>query len=70
MVRPSSSWEKAMKKKPRKIALNRETLRLLENANLMQAEGGATQMRTECGSCPPSECHPTLCPFTACSDDC
>ena len=55
-----------MKKKAKKIALNKETLRLLEDANLMHAEGGATEMRTECGSCPPSACHPTLCPFTAC----
>lgn len=55
-----------MKKKLKKIALSRETLRLLENTNLMEAEGGATQMRTECGSCPASACHPTFCPFTTC----
>jgi hypothetical protein len=59
-----------MKKKLKKVTLNRETLRLLENVNLMQAEGGATQMRTECGSCPASACHPTFCPFTTCSNDC
>jgi hypothetical protein len=51
-----------MKKKPTKrIALHRETLRILEEPGLLQVEGGATNQRTVCGSCPPSACHPTLC---------
>lgn len=59
-----------MKKKVQKMTLNRETLRLLESPSLTLAEGGATRMRTECGSCPASACHPTACPFTVCSEDC
>jgi hypothetical protein len=45
----------------KKMALNRETLRLLEDSTLTQVEGGATQLRTECGSCPASACHPSFC---------
>ena len=59
-----------MKKKIQKMTLNKETLRLLERPSLSLAGGGATELRTECGSCPPSACHPTLCPDTVCSDDC
>ena len=59
-----------MKKKLRKLALSRETLRMLESANLMQVAGGTTWLRTECGSCPASECHPTLCPGPGCSEEC
>jgi hypothetical protein len=48
--------------KTKKMTLNRETLRLLEDTNLTQAEGGvATRLRTECGSCPASACHPSFC---------
>jgi hypothetical protein len=51
-----------MKKKTKKIALHRETLRLLEEpAALLQVEGGGTNQRTVCGSCPASACHLTLC---------
>lgn len=56
-----------MKKKAHKMTLNKETLRLLEDPSLTLAEGGATQMRTECGSCPASACHPTFCPFNSCN---
>lgn len=49
------------KKQSKKIALHRETLRLLEESDLIQAEGGATAQRTVCGSCPASACHPTFC---------
>jgi len=59
-----------MKKKIQKMTLNRETLRLLESPLLTRAEGGATELRTECGSCPASACHPTFCPDTFCSADC
>jgi hypothetical protein len=47
--------------KTRKMTLNKETLRLLEETRLREAEGGATQLRTECGSCPASACHPSFC---------
>jgi hypothetical protein len=47
--------------KTRKMTLNRETLQLLEEASFQQVQGGATQMRTECGSCPASACHPSFC---------
>jgi hypothetical protein len=50
-----------MKKQPKKIALCRETLRLLEETSLAEAEGGGTNQRTVCGSCPASACHLTLC---------
>lgn len=68
-MRPSISWEKAMKKKLKKIALHRETLRMLENVDLSHA-GGGFSARTECGSCPASACHPTLCPGPGCSEEC
>ena len=46
----------------KKIVLHRETLRLLEEpAALLQVEGGGTNQRTVCGSCPASACHPTFC---------
>jgi hypothetical protein len=57
------------KRKLKKIALNRETLRMLENVDLPRV-GGGYSVRTECGSCPASACHPTFCPFTTCSNDC
>jgi hypothetical protein len=49
------------KKTAKKIALHRETLRLLEETSLAEVEGGATNQRTVCGSCPASACHPTFC---------
>ena len=49
------------KKSTKRIALHRETLRLLEEPGLLQVEGGATAQRTVCGSCPASACHLTLC---------
>jgi hypothetical protein len=51
----------AMKKKIQKMTLNKETLRLLEDPSLTLVEGGATRLRTECGSCPASACHPSFC---------
>lgn len=53
-----------MKKKiqTKKMMLHRETLRLLEETDLSKAVlGGATRLRTECGSCPASACHPSFC---------
>ncbi|HEV2856260.1 MAG TPA: class I lanthipeptide [Thermoanaerobaculia bacterium] len=58
-----------MKKKAKKMTLNKETLRLLEEGRLEQVEGGATQLRTECGSCPASACHPSFC-VTFCETTC
>lgn len=57
--------------KTRKMTLHRETLRLLE-ADLPSTlvRGGVTEWRTECGSCPPSECHPTMCLAVGCSEEC
>ena len=61
-----------MKKKIRKkLSLSRETLRSLEDeASLKGAVGGTdsegTRCRTDCGSCPPSACHPSECPDTCC----
>lgn len=55
-----------MKKKTQKMQLHKETLRLLEDPSLVRVEGGATQLRTECGSCPASACHPTACPLVSC----
>lgn len=49
-----------MKKSARKIQLHRETLANLDTITANVA-GGATRLRTECGSCPASACHPTLC---------
>jgi hypothetical protein len=50
-----------MKKKPQKLTLSKETLRFLEDPSLTLVEGGATRLRTECGSCPASACHPSFC---------
>jgi hypothetical protein len=50
-----------MKRKIHKLGLSKETLRDLQEQVLENAAGGATQMRTECGSCPASACHPTFC---------
>jgi hypothetical protein len=52
-----------MKKSARKIQLHRETLAKLDTniATVANVAGGATRLRTECGSCPASACHPTLC---------
>jgi hypothetical protein len=48
--------------KPRKMTLNKETLRILEEVDLVHpVVGGATRLRTECGSCPASACHPSFC---------
>ena len=48
--------------KARKMMLSRETLRSLEETNLTWVDGGvATRLRTECGSCPASACHPSFC---------
>jgi hypothetical protein len=48
--------------KARKMMLSKETLRSLEETNLTQVYGGvATRLRTECGSCPASACHPSFC---------
>ncbi|MEA2602276.1 MAG: hypothetical protein QOF89_3268 [Acidobacteriota bacterium] len=53
------------KQRMKKLSLNRETLLgLEEEASLRAAVGGTstgTRCRTECGSCPASACHPTLC---------
>jgi|1185.fasta_scaffold1637434_1 hypothetical protein len=53
----------------RKLSLNRETLRSLQDGSALRAVVGGTdsegtQCRTACGSCPPSACHPSLCPDT------
>jgi hypothetical protein len=51
-----------MKKRNGKISLHRETVRRLSENDLDSGlAGGATRLRTECGSCPASACHPTLC---------
>ena len=47
-----------MKKRIRKIALTRETLVDLEGAAVV---GGATEQRTECGSCETCYCTRFLC---------
>jgi hypothetical protein len=48
--------------KTKKMTLNRETLRQLEESRLREVDGGtATRLRTECGSCPASACHPSFC---------
>ncbi|HKI03853.1 MAG TPA: hypothetical protein VKK31_17870 [Thermoanaerobaculia bacterium] len=49
------------KTKSKKITLSRETLRLLEDPSLERVVGGETRLRTECGSCPASACHPSFC---------
>jgi hypothetical protein len=57
--------------KTRKMSLHKETLRLLEtDFTGMFVRGGVTEVRSECGSCPPSECHPTMCPAVGCSEEC
>ena len=52
-----------MKRKTvRKLELARETLRHLQKTALEKVGGAdGTWLRTECGSCPASECHPTEC---------
>ena len=48
-----------MKKKMRKLALNRETLAELDRLNLQEAVGGATQY-----TCPSFTCYPDNCEFS------
>lgn len=59
-----------MKKRTRKISLHRETVRRLAEPDLDGLFGGATRLRTECGSCPASACHPTLCSPCEVTYDC
>jgi hypothetical protein len=48
--------------KAKKMMLSKETLCSLEDTNLAQVYGGVeTRLRTECGSCPASACHPSFC---------
>jgi hypothetical protein len=61
------SKERVMKKQIRKkLSLNRETLRSLEE-DLRAVVGGTSagsDCRSFCGSCPPSACHPSACDET------
>ncbi len=61
-----------MKKRNLKISLHRETVRKL-SANELDgglAGGFPTRLRTECGSCPVSACHPTYCSPCEVTDVC
>lgn len=58
------------KRKARKVELSRETLRHLQEGDLGEIAGGATRLRTECGSCPASACHPTFCDPCEVTDVC
>jgi natural product precursor len=53
------------KQRMKKLSLNRETLRSLEEEESLRAVVGGTstgtRCRTDCGSCPASACYPTLC---------
>ncbi|HSS51784.1 MAG TPA: class I lanthipeptide [Thermoanaerobaculia bacterium] len=51
----------------KKLSLNRETLRGLEEGSFKAAVGGATAPRTNCASCPASACGATRCPAPACT---
>ena len=46
----------------KKLELCRETLVKLQEGVLIEVNGGLTEARTECGSCPASACHPSWCP--------
>ena len=60
-----------MKKRSQKISLHRETVRRLSDSDLgTDLAGGATRLRTECGSCPASACHPTFCSPCEVTDVC
>ncbi|HEV7667487.1 MAG TPA: hypothetical protein VGS22_03105 [Thermoanaerobaculia bacterium] len=61
-----------MKKRNRKMSLHRETVRRLSanDLDVGLAGGVATRLRTECGSCPASACHPTFCSPCEVTDAC
>ena len=55
------------RKEIRKLSLNRETLRKLEDGNLQNALGGITGTKV-CSECP--TCDGDSCPVFACTDGC
>ena len=57
-----------MKKRiTKKLSLNRETLRGLEEWSFKEVVGGATTPKTNCASCPASACGATRCTAPACT---